>query len=1324
MSSLPVGSQVESIYPLSPMQHGMLFHSLSAPDLGVYFEQLSCELREEVDLEAFRGAWQRVMDRHPILRTAFDWESLDEPVQVVLRRLPLPLGIEDWRHLTSEEQGEKLQELLRTAPERGFDFRSAPLFRLSLIRLASDLYQFVWSHHHLLLDGWSMPLLFGEFFSSYRALREGREPLLPRLRPFSDYIAWLQRQDLVRAESFWRRELSEFAAPTPLPLGRPLPGSVPVAPYADRELCLGPGATAALQELGKRSKLTLNTLVQGAWALLLSRRSGEEDVVFGSVVSGRPADLPGVETMTGLFLNTLPIRVRVPPDEPFLPWAAALQARAADLRQFEHTPLVQVQGWSAVPRGTPLFESIVVFENYPLGAVADPRDGEPRITGVRVQSRTSFPLTLVVNPAPDLGLKLRHDCRRFDAGAVDELLRQLRAVLEEVAAGPEAALGSFSLLTPEARRLLPDPSAPLPEREVPSWLSRFRDVCERWPDRPAVERGEHCWSYRDLDGRSAALARLLRGRGATAGEVVAVLGERSFGLIVAALGVLRSGGVLLLLDPALPAERRRVMASQAGVAHRIAAGAAPAAEEEWLGVDPQTGSTAEPPGGSTPVAAGEPRPEDPAYVFFTSGTTGLPKGVLGRHKGLSHFLAWQQSTFAVGPGDRSAQLTGISFDVVLRDLFLPLTSGATVCLPAAGLEVVSPGILEWLQRSRPTLLHAVPSLAQAWLAAAPATISLASLRCTFFAGEPLTADLVDRWRRTFGVTGEVVNLYGPTETTLAKCVYRVPPDPEPGIQTVGLPLPDTQALVLAGSGRLCGVGEPGEIVIRTPFRTLGYLDASAEETGRFVPNPARHDPDDLVYRTGDRGCYREDGRLAILGRLDEQVKIGGIRIEPAGIAAVLRGHPDLKAAALVLREDAPGEKRLVAYVVPAAGREPAQEDLVAFARARLPDALVPAAFVTLDAIPLTANGKLDRGALPVPRATRPALRASYVLARDAVELALVQIWEEVLGVRPVGVKDGFFDLGGHSLRVVSLLSRIEKRFGRPLSVAVLLEAQTVERLAAVLRRGGPVARSPLLPLQVGVSGPALFCVHPLGGSALCYQSLARQLGPQQPVYGLDALHLLGAEQLYRSLEEMASAYVEAVRRQQPRGPYLLTGWSFGGLVAFEMARQLAGSGEEVPLLALFDTQAPEPPRAEHSLDDFLIITELLGSDLGRSAEELAAMGLDAALSHVVELGKKLQRVPADYDVPMARQLLEIIRMNGRTLKTYTPVPFPGRLTFFQAAEEERPGAAPRSEAWRPLAGELDVSVVPGSHRRLLDEPYVEGLAQHLRRVIAEMNEKH
>ncbi|HEX4499520.1 MAG TPA: amino acid adenylation domain-containing protein [Thermoanaerobaculia bacterium] len=1317
--------RIEDIYPVSPMQQGMLLRSLQEPGSGTYVEQLSCEIEGSLDLGAFIAAWQQVVERHPVLRTAFDWEILDEPVQVVLRQVRLPFQYEDWRGLPAAGREARLESFLRESSERGFDFSSAPLLRVHLFRLEDDLHQLVWNHHHVLLDGWSMPLLFQEAFALYQASRERLDLDLPRPRPFREYIDWLRRQDAASAEAFWRRELAGITVPTPLPVDRPVLSGLPAGElYGDLELWMRKRATASLQTLAQGHRLTLGSIVQGAWGVLLGRLSGEPEVLFGEVVSGRPPDLAGIETMTGLFLNTLP--VRVPPVVGLvLPWLTALQARLTELRQLEHSSLVEVQGWSDVPRGIPLFESLVVFESYPLGTAEEARGGGAlRLGAHRIRSRTGYPLTLVANPGARLGLKLRYDRRRFSPRAVGELLGQLQTLLEQMAESPELPLAKLSLITPEAGALLPDPAVAIPEPVIPSWLAAFVEIAGRLPEQPAVEQGGRAWTYRELAASSATLAGLLRSRGLAPGEVAAVAGPRSFGLIAAAFGVTRAGGVLLLLDPRLPAERRELMLRQSGARWLIRVGGAdqPVPDRpiglldiEPLDIEPDTGLPLGMAGEGPPAALAEPLPDDPVYVFFTSGTTGLPKGVLGRHKGLSHFLAWQRRTFAVGPGDRSAQLTGLSFDVVLRDLFTPLTAGATVCLPGPDDEAASPGTPAWLRRERITLLHTVPSLARVWLAASPAVV-LDALRCVFFAGEPLTSDLVAAWDAAFGRPAEVINLYGPTETTLAKCWYRVPAEPRSGIQPVGSPLPETQALVLSEEGRPCGLGEPGEIVLRTPFRTLGYLDPGAEEARRFLRNPFRDDPSDLLYRTGDRGRYGFDGLLEILGRLDDQVKIRGLRVEPAEVDRALREHPGIREAAVVAREEPAGEKRLVAYWVPAGPGGPAVEELVAFLRGRLPAAMVPSAFVELAALPLTVNGKLDRTALPAPAGERPALAGRYVMARDAIELDLIGIWEEILGVRPVGVEDDFFNLGGHSLLVLPLLTRVEKRLGGALSVAELLAEPTVAALAQRLRRkpGDGMVRTPLLPLQPRGALPPLFCVHPLGGSALCYQPLASHLGQDQPLYGLDALHLVGQERLYGSLEEMATVYLEALRTVQPRPPYLLAGWSFGGVIAFEIARQLAERGEEVGLLALFDTRAPEAEsRKPVSLDEALILRELLGDRIGLSREELEDLGSEGRLRYVIELGKRSGALPGDYDLEAAREVLRIIKMNGTLVGSYVPRLYQGQITFFQAEDEG--DAEERVTRWRELAaGGVEVRPVPGPHRELVYEPYVRTLAAELK----------
>ncbi len=566
-------------------------------------------------------------------------------------------------------------------------------------------------------------------------------------------------------------------------------------------------------------------------------------------------------------------------------------------------------------------------------------------------------------------------------------------------------------------------------------------------------------------------------------------------------------------------------------------------------------------------------PDDAAYVFFTSGSTGTPKGVLGCHKGLSHFLTWQRDTFGVGPGDRTAQLTGLSFDVVLRDVFLPLVSGATLVLPDE--DAPPPDrLFTWMDCEAITLLHTVPALARAWLADVPAGVSLRSLRWVFFAGEPLTDTLVASWRRTFPAAGAIVNLYGPTETTLAKFFFRVPGEPLPGVQPIGAPLPQTQGLVLSPAGRLAGVGEVGEIVIRTPFRSLGYLDLPAENEARFIKNPFRDEDGDRVYRTGDRGRYRPDGALEIQGRLDWQIKIRGVRVEPGEVEAALGRHPAVKHAVVAIVSGEPSDDpRLVAYVVARSSPAPAAAELRAHLQALLLAAMVPAAFVLLDAIPLLANGKVDHRALPAPE--RATAGEDLAPPRDALEAGIAALFCEVLGLRTVSVRDSFFDLGGHSMLAVRLVRAIERRFHRSLALVSLFEAQTVEQIAALLRTPGHQHRQfTLVPIRsAGVKRP-LFLVARPNDNALGYVALGRHLDPHRPAYLLQHTYPeeseLGRPYTPEEYQEWAASYVEAIRLVQPDGPYVIAGMCEGAIIAFTMTRVLEAAGERVAFLAMLD----------------------------------------------------------------------------------------------------------------------------------------------------------
>ena len=697
-----------------------------------------------------------------------------------------------------------------------------------------------------------------------------------------------------------------------------------------------------------------------------------------------------------------------------------------------------------------------------------------------------------------------------------DLLAQFAQLVAQIIAAPEQPLPHYSLVTPAARAVLPDPSQVLaapPYEAVPTTVDAW---AQQTPTQPAICQGPQQWSYGTLAHSAEALAAVLRQHGVGPGMVVAVTGERSFGLMASLLGVWGSGGVLLTLDPQLPRYRQQLMLHEARATCLVYVGTVRPGDA-WLHdvlptyeLDPPTAQVVRGPQAGPPaVSAGPARlPDEAAYVFFTSGTTGVPKGVVGSHPGLAHFLTWQRQTFAVGPQDRCAQLTGLSFDVVLRDILLPLTSGATLCLPTAADTHSPAAVLAWLERAHISRLHVVPAVAQAWLGSVPAQVSLRALRTAFFAGEPLTASLVQQWRATFPAAGEIVNLYGPTETTLAKCYYRVPAEVRPGIQPVGGPLPETQALVLTAQQRLCGIGERGEIVLRTPFRSLGYLNAPEDMQRRFVPTPFRADPQDLLYYTGDVGEYQPDGVLRIRGRLDHQVKLRGVRIELEEISAVLAQHAGVQQAVVVLREGvgAGSEPGLVAYVSSTLTPPPTSEALRAFLLARLPTAMVPAVFVVLSALPLTPSGKVDRQALPALEQSLPKGPDPFDASQNPLEELVVGIWADVLGIERVGPQDNFFELGGHSLLATQVIARVREVLRLEMPLRSIFEASTVagfvKRIDESRRAEQTVQLPPIVPVTRHGSIPLSYAQERMW--------LLDQLEPDSATYNIAvALRLRG-----------------------------------------------------------------------------------------------------------------------------------------------------------------------------------------------------------------------
>ena len=564
-------NNIEDIYPLSPMQQGMLFHSLAAPESGEYFQQMTWTFHGHLEIPAFEQAWQQIIARHAVLRTDFDWEELEEPAQVVYRNMALAMEREDWRGLSASQQQERFEAFLLADRQRRFDLATAPLLRLTLIQMAEEIYQFLWSYHHILLDGWSMGLILQELLTFYEALSHGRslphEAQTPR--PFRDFIAWLQRQDLSKAEAFWRQTLKGFAAPTSLPVDHS-PGTAgldQMETYEQQQIALTRETTQALQTLARQQQVTFSTLVHGIWGLLLSRYCGEDDVLFGATVSGRPAELPGVETMAGMFINTLPMRVQARAPDTLGPWLKRLQAQQLERLQYEYSPLVQVQQWSEAPRGQPLFESILVFENYPVDDSLFQRVGEVEIRGIRLLERTNYPLTLEAIPGPELTLRMIYNNRRFAASAIARLLGHFQTLLESAATHPQGQLSELAMLTPEERRQIlvtwNDTKTDFPKETCLHEL--FEAQAERTPDTVAVVFAEQQLTYHELNRRGNQLAHHLKVLGVGPEALVGICIERSVEMVVGILGILKAGGAYVPLDPAYPQERLNYILQDAQV---------------------------------------------------------------------------------------------------------------------------------------------------------------------------------------------------------------------------------------------------------------------------------------------------------------------------------------------------------------------------------------------------------------------------------------------------------------------------------------------------------------------------------------------------------------------------------------------------------------------------------------------------------------------------------------------------------------------------------------------------------------------------------------
>ncbi len=1363
-------------YPLSPMQKGMLFHQLFEPTSGADLEQMVLRFSERIDPPTVAAAWEEVAQRHEVLRTSFPAVTDGEPIQIVHDRAPMELAVVDQSAYNRGQREDRLQQFLDADRRRGFDPEQAPLSRITIFERPDETAVLVWSFHHIILDGRSFPIVLADFFAAYDALRAGQPVALEPSIPYRIFIEALAQQDPEPAREYWRKTLAGFRAPTPLPVSNI--GAVPADAegYGEVQAVLDEASTAALDRLAAEQQVTVNTVLQGAWSLLLSRYSGETDVVFGATRSGRHGVVDGAETMAGLFINTLPMRVAVDDDSSIGEWLRDIRAQHLTLRDYEQIPLVDVQGLSEISSGTRLFESILVYETYQLDPMMRARTG----TGDRVRyellEQTNHQLLLSVYGGQELELRLEYDRSLFAPAVAERMAGHVMTLLRSLANPAAELVGDIECIDDAEsdlvlRRWNRDRS--MTSGPAGSIVDAWRHRVETAPAAPAVvapadtdtdtdtssssssssdgdantDFGSTTIDVAGLDTRSDQLARHLRRHGVGNGDVVGILLDRSVDAIAAMLAVLKSGAAYLPLDPDYPVERLRYMLNDSSTDVVVTADRQLAASGlsdliEGDAITPILIDRIEHDAGPAALLP-DIDPDWPAYMIYTSGSTGRPKGVVVPHRALANHAEAMIEAYGLGPEDRVLQFAALSFDVAAEEIYPTLLAGARLVLRTPAVATDFDELERFVAEHEVSVLNLPAAFWSSWLdhvvnersGSVPETI-----RLVVTGSEKVSTDDYRRWRTAVGSSVRWLNAYGPTEATITASVFDpIGADPAPGsAMPIGRPIANTALYVLDRRGRPAPIGVGGELLIGGRGVALGYHQRRDLTADKFVTDPVPGAG--RCYRTGDLARWLPDGNVEFLGRVDDQVKVRGFRIELGEIETALRTVDGVAQAAVVARPDGHGNDQLVAHIVldGSAGTDGEGFDtsrLRSRLEERLPTYMIPVAFGTVDALPIAPSGKVDRAALPdIEVTTEPRARVG---PRSEMERQLADIWTEVLGIEDIGVHDNFFDIGGNSLSAIRLFSAVRSMTGERLQLPELFAAPSVAELAALLGdqadgdTGGRTDRSTLpswvFPVKASGSKPPLF--H-LGGASVL-RSLADHFPEDQPLYALLEQDL-GADHFYTTVDEIVDHCLRGIRAAQPEGPYLIAGLCFGGVVALEMSRRLRADGHEVALTVMIDSFAPGVVDADELAERQAEAT----GGTGATAPSAKPGPKSRTRMPPSRIARKVRRRAwrkawgpmhnafERTGVAMPSWLRDVEEANTIASDVYRATPYDGDVTLFVATGNSGDLAAGSSNGWdRYIEGELRITEVAGGHVSMYEEPYVAGLAEDLLRSIAQIQSK-
>jgi amino acid adenylation domain-containing protein len=1043
------GESVVESYALTPLQQSMLIQAVEVQRDGADIEQIVMDLPEELHVPAFRDAWWRAAERHAILRTVFSGVD-GTPRQHVRRRIAIPWVEADWRGLSARERKRRFGDALLADRARPFDLECEPAIRLMLIREEERSYRFVWTFHHIAMDGRGIFALLSEVFARYEAMCANEAWADTPATRYGDFVSWQQRQDWTAAESYWRAALQGFSRPTPLGFARITPRALePAAMRGEQSAEISSDVTAALNELARSNGVTTNTLVQGAWAIVLSRFSGEDDVVFGAVRACRHGTIPGADQLVGMCINTVPVRLHVPATAMIVPWLQELREQWVALRQFEHTPLAKIQSWSECPPGRPIFESLVNFQDPSWDAALHALGGKWRDRGLSIVSQPSVPIVLDGYGGSRIKLTLLYDRRRVDNDVVARLLVHLTTVLEAIAVNPHRRLADVPLMPEEeGRRLIADFNRTRTKYPRAEAVHRvFEKQARATPDALALAFEGQSLTYRALNERANQLAHDLRARGVREGTLVGICIERSLEMVIGILGILKAGGAYVPLDPSYPQERLAFMLEDTRTPILLTLeaqrGKLPHTNADILCLDTVWPAVA---CHDTSNVATSTNGDSLAYVIYTSGSTGKPKGACVPHRGIVR-LVKNPNFVRLDANETFLQFAPISFDASTFEIWGSLLNGAKlVIFPPARPSLQQLG--EIIEKEKITTLWLTAALFQHMIE--HCCDKLQGVRQLLAGGDVLPIGAVRKALAELKNT-RLINGYGPTENTTFTCCHTITEVPAGASSVpIGRPIANTTAYILDSNLRPVPIGVPGELWTGGDGLATGYLNHPELTAERFRPDPFSREIGARMYRTGDQARWLPDGTIEFLGRIDQQVKIRGFRIELGEIETALAQHPAVREVCVIAREDTPGDKRLVAYVVLRPEANGVIDRPRQFVKQKLPEYMVPAAVVVLDALPLSPNGKVDRKALPRPERIEADARGTIVAPRTLMEQMVAGVWEDVLKVDRVGVQQNFFEHGGDSLLATVFAVRLGKTLGIDVPVSLIFDHPTLAELSARL----------------------------------------------------------------------------------------------------------------------------------------------------------------------------------------------------------------------------------------------------------------------------------